>query len=186
MGDPRNHVTFYCASKLTFDGIPLELRFNFDDTSILVCADARSGTNKCLGLAWTTEDIMQILKKLNRSPGAQSRNPDSTPRMVQWGCLAAACGRFHQLIFKMYDRAISPENNLRWFKLNQQTNGCDIIILFVRGKQLGPGAVEREAKPAIEGPISEEQAAENLLQQIDHGGVDHSHPSETSVTPIKF
>lgn len=185
MGDPRNHVTFWCASKLTFEGVPLELRFNFDATSILVCADARSGTNKCLGLAWTTEDIMNILKKLNRSPGAQYRNPDCTPRMVQWDCLAAACGRFHLLIFKMYDRAISPENNLRWFKLSQQTNGCDIIILFVRGKQLGPGAAEEmEAKPVSVGPISEDQAAENLLQQIDHGGLDHKHPSEKEVAEV--
>jgi hypothetical protein len=184
MGDPRNHVAFYCAAKLTFEGVPLELRFNFDDTSILVCADARSGTNKCLGLAWTTEDIMKILKKCNRSPGAQSRNPDCTPRMVQWGCLASACGRFHLLIYKMYDRAISAENNLKWFKLSQQTNGCDIIILFVRGKQLGPGAVEIEAKPLSEGPISEEQAAETLLQQIDHGGLDHKHPSEKEVAEV--
>ena len=184
MGDPRNFVAFFCASKLTFEGIPLELRFNFDDTSILVCADARSGTNKCLGLAWTTEDMMKILKKCNRSPGAQSRNPDSTPRMVQWACLAASCGRFHLLIYKMYDRAISPENNLRWFKLTQQTNGCEIIILFVRGKQLGPGAAEIEAKPASEGPISEEQAAETLLQQIDHGGLDHTHPSEKEVAEV--
>jgi len=168
MGDPRNFVSFYCAAKLTFDGIPLELRFNWDEMSILVCADARSGTNKCLGLAWTTEDLMKVMKKYNRSPGAQSPTLDFTPRMVQWGHLAAACGRIHLLIFKIYDRAILPQNRLKWVKIPQAlNNSCEIIVMFIRGKQLGAGA--------------DASAEQKQMDQIDHGGLDLSHPSEKEV-----
>ena len=191
MGDPRNFIAFYVGAVLTFQDVALDLRFNWDETSLLVCADARSGTNKFLGLAWTTEEMMQVLKTLNRSPAGQSKTLAFTPRMVQWGCLAASDGRLHLLIKKIYDRSIDKKHNLKWVKLPQPVNGCDIIIMFIRGKQLGPGAAipaGKEVKEAAPTKATKEkaeaEAREKLLQEIDHGGLDKSHSSEKEVAEL--
>ena len=191
MGDPRNFVSFFVGATLTFQDLALELRFNYDETSLLVCADARSGTNKFLGLAWTTQEMMKVLKTLNRSPGAQSKTLSFTPRMVQWGLLAAACGRLHLFIMKIYDRAIHKQYNLKWVRLPQQVNGCDIIIMFIRGKQLGPGAAAADTEGVKEtGPKSTKEKAEaeerakKMFQSIDHGGLDRSHSSEKEVAEL--
>jgi hypothetical protein len=69
MGDPRNYMAFYCAAKIGFGDRPPALRFNYDDTSLFVCADSRCGSNASLGQAFTTEGALKLMKKLHRSLG---------------------------------------------------------------------------------------------------------------------
>jgi hypothetical protein len=69
MGDPRNYVPFWCASFLAFRGVPLELRFNWDDTSIYLSSDMRDGGNRFVGLAWTTQEQLNLISLCPHSPG---------------------------------------------------------------------------------------------------------------------
>jgi hypothetical protein len=127
---------------------------------------------------------MKIMKTLNRNPGVQSKTIDFTPRMVQFGNLVSCCGRLHLKIMKFYDRAIAIENNLKYFKLPQRVNGCEIIIMFIRGKQLGPGAADKDKDPCVAGNNAADEAAEKMFRTIDHGGLDHKHSSEKEVAEL--
>jgi hypothetical protein len=114
MGDPRNYVSFWCAAFLAFRGVPVELRFNWDDTSLFVASEMRNGGNRLNRLAWTTEEQLKTMQKLHRSLASQlpgSSGPSCTPRMVQWGFLAAGCGRCHLAVVKIYDRAIAEKDS---------------------------------------------------------------------------
>lgn len=169
MGDPRNYVSFYCAAKVGFGDRPTALRFNYDDTSIFVCADSRSGPNAALGQAFTTSAAQKLMKRLHRSIGVQltqGKGDPCTPRLVQLGILAAADGRTHACICKIYDRSISPQDNLRKFKLPDKVGSCDVWILFIRGKQLGTGAVPQE--------------------DMSHGAFAADHADECAVAEVVF
>jgi hypothetical protein len=149
MGDPRNYISWYCTSYLAFKDVPLELRFNWDDTSLFVAGEDRSG---CVGIAFTADEVADELKLLNRSLGVQAASKEEkgkvcTPRLVQWGFLGSASGRLECVVVKVYDRSISVANNLRIAHL-KKVGDTDIHVLYIRGKQLAPGA----DAPAVDNP----------------------------------
>ena len=172
MGDVRNYVSYYCAIFLAFRGVPLELRFNWDDTSLFVCADSRTGPNRFLGLAWTTKEQLKKMQALHRSVGVQLKQLNCTPRMVMWGILGSACGRCHLCVVKIYDRSIAAAESLRWYRLPESVGECDIVIMFIRGKQLGTGAVADEADEAV--------------NNMAHGGYNDGHADECQVARVVF
>ncbi len=147
MGDPRNYISWYCTSSLAFRDVPLELRFNWDDTSLFVSGEDRNG---CVGIAFTADEVAEELKLLNRSLGVQMGSKEKghvcTPRLVQWGFLASASGRLECVVVKVYDRSISVEDNLDLVHI-KKVGDTDIHVLFIRGKQLAPGA----DAPAVDG-----------------------------------
>jgi hypothetical protein len=157
MGDPRNYMSWYIAACLGLTNVPLELRFNWDDTSLFVAGEER-GVGACVGVAFTAEEVAKELDLLNRSPGiqhpAQQKGKHCTPRMVQWGFLASGSARLEMCICKVYDRAIRPEDNLRLCFIKKQGD-CDIYVLYIRGKQLAPGAVPTGAEAIAHGGASE-------------------------------
>ena len=167
MGDPRNYMSFYIAASLGMKDVPLELRFNWDDTSLFVAGEDRGA---CTGMAFTAEEVARELDLLNRSPGiqlpAQAKGKHCSPRMVQWGFLASGAARLEACVCKVYDRAIAPEDNLRlcWIK---KTGDCDIYVLYIRGKQLAAGVIADKA------------------QECAHGG-NTDHASERDVAEIVF
>ncbi len=85
MGDPRNYMSWYIASSIAMKNVPLELRFNWDETSLFVAGEQRN-TGACVGMAFTAEEVAKELDLLNRSPGiqhpAQEKGRHCTPRMV--------------------------------------------------------------------------------------------------------
>ena len=108
MGDPRNYMSFYIAASLGMKDVPLELRFNWDDTSLFVAGEDRGA---CTGMAFTAEEVARELDLLNRSPGiqlpAQAKGKHCSPRMVQWVFLASGAARLEACVCKVYDRAIA-------------------------------------------------------------------------------
>lgn len=169
MGDPRNYMAFYCAAKVGFGDRPTALRFNYDDTSIFVCADSRSGHNAALGQAFTTSKAQKLMKRLHRSIGVQlktGKGDPCTPRLVQLGILAAADGRTHVCVCKIYDRSIAPEDNLRRFQIPDPVGCCDIHILFIRGKQLGTGAVSEVSENMSHGAFTADHADERAVAEV--------------------
>jgi hypothetical protein len=85
MGDPRNYMSFYVTCNVALKDVPLELRFNWDDTSLFVAGEQRGAGGCCLGVAFTAEEVERELAALNRSPGMQAPTvdgPQCTPRMV--------------------------------------------------------------------------------------------------------
>ena len=171
MGDPRNYISWYVAATIAFRDVPLELRFNWDDTSLFVAAEQTGRGGACLGVAFTSEEVLKELKHLNRSPGVQAPNSAPgkycTPRMVQWGILASAAPRLEACVVKVYDRSISVEDNMRlcWIK---KVGDCDIHVLYIRGKQLATGA-----DPTV-------------AEQVSHGGVDWEYANETVIAEKIF
>ncbi len=85
MGDPRNYMSMYIGSYVSLKNVPLELRFNWDETSLFVAGEQRN-TGACVGMAFTAEEVANELDLLNRSPGiqhpAQEKGRHCTPRMV--------------------------------------------------------------------------------------------------------
>ncbi len=171
MGDPRNYISWYIAATIAFKDVPLELRFNWDDTSLFVAGEQHGRGGACLGVAFTAEEVLRELKHLNRSPGVQAPNSEPgkhcTPRMVQWGILASAAPRLEACVVKVYDRAISVADNMKlvWIK---KVGDCDIHVLYIRGKQLATGADPTAA------------------EEIAHGGVDCEYANETAVAEKIF
>ena len=171
MGDPRNYISWYVAAMIAFKDVPLELRFNWDDTSLFVAGEQSGRGGACLGVAFTSEEVLKELKELNRSPGVQASTSQPgqhcTPRMVQWGILASAAPRVEACVVKIYDRSISVADNmtLKWIK---KVGDCDIHVLYIRGKQLAVGADPTSA------------------EQIAHGGVDCDYANETDVAEKIF
>lgn len=110
MGDPRNYVSWYIAAVLGFKNVPLELRFNWDDTSLFVAGEER-GAGACVGIAFTSDEVIKEMERLNRSLGMQAPSHEKgrhcTPRMVQWGVLASGSGRLEACVCKIYDRSIA-------------------------------------------------------------------------------
>jgi hypothetical protein len=173
MGDPRNYVSYWCAIFLAFRNVPLELRFNWDDTSIFVGAEMRNGGNRFCGLAWTTDEQIKLMQKLHRSLGAQlpgAFGPTCTPRMIMWGFLAAACGRCHLCVIKIYDRSISREDSLTHYQLPERVGDCDIHVMFIRGKQMGTGAVD-EAEGGQDGEYNDGHADEAQVASVVFGDI---------------
>jgi hypothetical protein len=171
MGDPRNYISWYVAAMIAFKDVPLELRFNWDDTSLFVAGEQSGRGGACLGVAFTSEEVIKELKELNRSPGVQATASEPgkhcTPRMVQWGILASAAPRVEACVVKIYDRSISVADNMKlvWIK---KVGDCDIHVLYIRGKQLATGADPTSA------------------EQIAHGGVDCNYANETVVAEKIF
>lgn len=85
MGDPRNYMSMYIGANIAMKDVPLELRFNWDETSLFVAGESRN-TGACVGMAFTAEEVARELDVLNRSPGiqhpAQEAGRHCTPRMV--------------------------------------------------------------------------------------------------------
>jgi hypothetical protein len=85
MGDPRNYMSWYIASNVAMKNVPLELRFNWDETSLFVAGEQRN-TGACVSMVFTAEEVAKELDLLNRSPGiqhpAQEKGRHCTPRMV--------------------------------------------------------------------------------------------------------
>jgi hypothetical protein len=170
-GDVRNYITHMIASTLAMKDVPLELRFNYDDSSLMF-----GDHNEVAGVAYGSESVMKLLKTIHRSMGAQ-REALSTDQLAACllvlGFLASALGLLHISIVKIYDRAISKEDNLRLEYINT-IDACDIYCLYIRGKQKGAGALE--------------DAEEAALGDIAHGGVHGlcDHASECEVAEKVF
>jgi hypothetical protein len=172
MGDPRNYISWYVAATIAFKDVPLELRFNWDDTSLFVAGEQHGRGGACVGVAFTSEEVLKELAQLNRSPGMQApvlggAGKHCTPRMVQWGILASAAPRLEACVVKIYDRAISVADNMRLVFI-KKVGDCDIHVLYIRGKQLAVGADPTTA------------------EAIAHGGVDCEYANETDVAELVF
>jgi hypothetical protein len=173
-GDPRNYMSWMIASTLALKDVPLELRFNYDDSSLMF-----GDHNEVAGVAYSCESVMKLLKNIHRSMGAQREalTADQVAAcLVVLGFLASALGLLHISIVKIYDRAIKKEDNLRLEYINT-IDACDIHCLYIRGKQKGAGAAVDDA--------AEEDAG---LDDIAHGGVPGlgDHASECEVAEIVF
>ena len=87
MGDPRNYMSMYIAANISMKNVPLELRFNWDETSLFVAGEHRN-TGACVGMVFTAEEVVRELDLLNRSPGIQpsfsEKGRQCTPRMVPY------------------------------------------------------------------------------------------------------
>jgi hypothetical protein len=150
--------------------VPLELRFNYDDSSLMF-----GDHNEVAGVACAPESVMKLIKTLHRSLGAQ-RNASSADQLAACllvlGFLASALGLLHISIVKIYDRAIRKKDNIRLEYINT-VDACDIYCLYIRGKQKGAGALKDVAEV--------EDAA---LGDIAHGGVpglcDHATECEVA------
>jgi hypothetical protein len=172
-GDPRNYVSWMIAATLGMKDVPLELRFNYDDSSLMF-----GDHNEVAGVAYTSESVMKLLKTIHRSMGAQRdalSGDQIAACLVVLGFLASALGLLHISIVKIYDRAISKKHNLRLEYVNT-IDACDIYCLYIRGKQKGAGALE------------DAEETESELGDIAHGGVPGlgDHATECQVAELVF
>jgi hypothetical protein len=168
MGDPRNYISWYVAANIGFKDVPLELRFNWDDTSLFVAGEERAAGG-CVGIAFTADEVFKELELLNRSPGMQAPTHEKgrhcSPRMVQWGVLASGSGRLEACVCKIYDRSISEEDNLRLVHI-KKLGDCDIYVLYIRGKQLAPGSDPSNAEAIAHGGVSDHASEAEVAELI--------------------
>jgi hypothetical protein len=170
MGDPRNYMSWYVAVTVAMKDVPLELRFNWDDTSLFVAGEQRGGV---VGVAFTAEEVERELAALNRSPGMQQPAAEPgkhcSPRMVQWGVLASGGGRLEACVIKVYDRAIAVKDNLR-LQFIRKSGDCDIHVLYIRGKQLAsntdPTGAEAIAHGGLEEHADETAVAKKIFEEV--------------------
>jgi hypothetical protein len=175
MGDVRNYVTWMIAATLGMKDVPLELRFNYDDTSIMF-----GDHNEVAGVAYTSEAVIKQLKLINRSVGVQRSEVGINALaacMVVLGMLASCIGLLHASIVKIYDRSIKPEDSMRLQFVNK-VDACDIYVLYIRGKQKASGVVDHE------------EADDDGLDEMAHGGTHglkcSDHASECEVAELVF
>ena len=173
MGDPRNYMTWMIASILGMKNVPLELRFNYDDSSLMF-----GDHNEVAGVAYCTASVLKLLKSLNRSVGTQRADlgPDGLAAcLVVLGFLASALGLLHNCIVKVYDRAIKSSDNLR-LDFIETVDACDVYCLYIRGKQMACGVVADDD--------------ESRMSDAAHGGVPElkssDHASECEVAELVF
>jgi hypothetical protein len=174
--DPRNYISWMIAAVLGMKDVPLELRFNYDDTSIMF------GDHKeVAGVAYSSESVVKLLKQVHRSVGVQRSEfgPNALAAcMVVLGKLASCIGLLHVSIVKIYDRAIKTSDNLRLQFVNK-VDACDIYVLYIRGKQKATGVVDDDD--------TDDEAG---LDDIAHGGVPDlkscDHASECEVAELVF
>lgn len=123
MDDPRNFISYAAVCFATMNGVPDDLKLNYDDVTFMVAEDM--GVVK---LCYGHKDIQKSMQELGRSMSwhYEADGPQKQVRMFVCGFLSTGRGKLPVAVVKFYDRRIQQAQRIMHHFIGYASNGTEM------------------------------------------------------------
>jgi hypothetical protein len=141
MDDPRNFIAYAAVCLATMNGVPDDLKLNYDDVTFMVAEDM--GVVKvCYG----HKEVQKAMRELGRSMSwhYDEDGPQKQVRMFVCGFLSTGRGKLPTAVVKFYDRRILQPRRLMHHFIGKAGNGAEMHWVNIKLSQEADGSNDDE------------------------------------------
>jgi hypothetical protein len=141
MDDPRNFIAFAAVCFATMNGVPDDLKLNYDDVTFMVAEDM--GVVK---ICYGHKDVQKAMRELGRSMSwhFEDDGPQKQLRMFVCGFLSTGRGKLPVAVVKFYDRRIQQPHRIMHHFIGTAGNGAEMHWINIKLSQDGNGSNDDE------------------------------------------